>query len=348
VVKQNWKKLLKADPTDWLLEEGDPGVRYLALRDLADAGEKELKAARTKAHREGPIDIILDKMNPEGWWVHPGAVYSPKMMGTSWSVLALAQMGGSVEEDPRIGTACHYLMDTALSPGGQFSSTGEAYKTFSCLQGNMLYALMELGCRDKRLDKAYEWMARTITGENLPQKTTSAGITPDKGEKAKLYPYYYIIGPLFGCKHTPHCGWAGAKQMLALSRLPEERRTPLIKRAIETGTEFFLKGNTAKADFGDHNASKPDPRWRQFTFPVVGMDLLQVAEALTGLGYGKDPRFSNLLGLIREKQGAEGKWVREKNYGASHKWWVTYGAFDKPNKWVTLRAMRVLKRAGQG
>ena len=120
--KQDWKKLLKADPTDWLLEESDPGVRYLALRDIVGAGEKELKAARTKAHREGQIAMILDNMNPEGWWVHPGYVYAPKMMGTSWAILALAQMGGSIEEDERIATACNYLLDVSLSPGGQFSS----------------------------------------------------------------------------------------------------------------------------------------------------------------------------------------------------------------------------------
>lgn len=35
--QQDWKKSLKADPTDWLLESADIGVRYLALRDLTKA-----------------------------------------------------------------------------------------------------------------------------------------------------------------------------------------------------------------------------------------------------------------------------------------------------------------------
>jgi len=75
---KNWKKLLKADPTDWLLEESDPGVRYLALRDIVEADEKEVKEARQKAHREGPIATILDNMNPEGYWITPDQVYYPK------------------------------------------------------------------------------------------------------------------------------------------------------------------------------------------------------------------------------------------------------------------------------
>jgi hypothetical protein len=32
MVKQSWKKSLKADPAVWLLESDDPGVRYLALQ----------------------------------------------------------------------------------------------------------------------------------------------------------------------------------------------------------------------------------------------------------------------------------------------------------------------------
>jgi len=32
--QHDWKKLLKADPTNWLLEPDDPGVRYFALRDI--------------------------------------------------------------------------------------------------------------------------------------------------------------------------------------------------------------------------------------------------------------------------------------------------------------------------
>jgi hypothetical protein len=76
------KKALKADPTDWLLEESDPGVRYLALRDIVEADEKEIKAARRKAHREGPIAVILDNMryppdcggfNRAGIWRRPPA-----------------------------------------------------------------------------------------------------------------------------------------------------------------------------------------------------------------------------------------------------------------------------------
>jgi hypothetical protein len=345
--QQEWKKLLKADPTDWLLEEDDPGVRYLALRDLVEADEKEVKAARKKAHLEGPIAVILDNMNPEGWWLHPGAVYAPKCRGTSWSIISLAQMGGAIEEDKRIGTVYNYLLNNSLSTGGQFSGTGKAYTTFNCFQGNMIASLMDLGCRDKRLEAAYEWTARTVTGEGLPLQVTRDGLTPTDSSSMKLYPFSGITGPLFACRRTAHCAWAGAKIMLAFSRLPVERRSPLVKRAIETGVEYFFGNDPATANFPGELAPAPDKRWWKFHFPVVGMDLLQVAEVLTALGYGSDPRLANTLKVIRDKQDEQGRWLREKNYGYQHKWWVNYGLYEKPNKWVTLRAMRVLKRAGE-
>jgi len=151
---------LKADPTEWLLEPDDPGVRYLALRDIFEAGEKEIKAARRKAHREGPIARILSEMNPEGYWVKPGNVYANKCRGTVWSIISLAELGASTEEDKRVGAACAYLLDQALLKGGQFSPRGKPTNSGLCLQGNMLTSLLDLGYKDSRLDIAFEWMAR--------------------------------------------------------------------------------------------------------------------------------------------------------------------------------------------
>jgi hypothetical protein len=286
-------------------------------------------------------------MNPKGWWLHPGYVYMPKCQGTSWSIISLAQLGGSIEEDKRIATACSYLLDHALAKGGQFSSGGDASKTFNCFQGNMLTSLMDLGCKDERLDTAYEWTACIVTGEGLPTKVTREGLATAGSSSGKLFPFSYITGPLFSCRRIKHCAWAGAKVMIAFSRLPTKRRSPLVKRAIKAGVNYFFSTDPTTADFPGEMAPAPDKRWRKFHFPMVGMDLLQVAEALTALGYGADPRLATTLDLIRSKQDDYGRWALEKNYGYQHKWWVNYGSLNKPSKWVTLRALRVLKQAEQ-
>ena len=104
----SWQDELKGDPLPWLLERASPGVRYLALRDLLDrvASDPDLAAARAVAHREGPIATILESMDPTGYWVEPGPGYSGKYRSTVWSVIMLAQLGGRIAEDERIGQAC--------------------------------------------------------------------------------------------------------------------------------------------------------------------------------------------------------------------------------------------------
>lgn len=105
----SWKALLNGDALPWLLSEDTPGARYLALRDLLECGPDDAKfrAAARAAHREGPVAAILAQMDEAGYWVRPGAGYGPKYRGTVRSVIALAQLGASIEEEDRIAThAC--------------------------------------------------------------------------------------------------------------------------------------------------------------------------------------------------------------------------------------------------
>lgn len=130
--------------------------------------------------------------------------------------------------------------------------------------------------------------------------------------------------------------------MMAFSKLPVERRTPLIKKAIHQGVEFFLGIDPATAKYPTRDDSKPNRAWWKFGFPVFYVtDLLQLAETFAGMGYGDDPRLSNTLKIIREKQDHEGRWQLEYNYPG--KTWIDFGKKKEPNKWVTLRALRILK-----
>ena len=108
-----WKHPLRGDSLNWLLKSEIRNIRYLALRDLCDlsADDKKLKSARRLAHREGPIAVVLDHMEEEGYWVRPGPGYNPKYRSTVWSLILLAQLGANVMEDQRIGKSCKYLVD---------------------------------------------------------------------------------------------------------------------------------------------------------------------------------------------------------------------------------------------
>jgi hypothetical protein len=331
--------LVHDDTLAWLLEEDTPDVRYLALRDLVGLSpdDPELCAARRAAHLTGAIPTLLDPMNPEGSWVQPGPGYNPKYFSTVWSVILLAQLGASVEEDPRIAQACAYLLDHAFTASGQFSANGTPSGTADCLQGNLCWALVELGSQDPRLDAALEWMARTVTGE---------GLAPAGERRAPLRYYSGKIGPTFACgaNDRQSCAWGAAKVMLALSRWPVERRTPLIQRAIDHGVDFLFSVDPALATYPSPWTGKPSLNWWKFGFPVFYItDLLQIVEVLVRLGCGRDPRLAHALELVRSKRTPDGRWLLEYDYHG--KIWLDFGPKKQPNKWVTLRALRALKQA---
>ena len=332
------KNQLRGDSLPWLLEPADPGVRYLALRDLPEPSpaKRQLNLARRAAHKEGPIAEVLAHMQREGFWVKPGPGYNPKYTSTVWAVILLAQLGASVREDERIEQTCKYLVDHALADGGQFTMVASKAPsgTADCIQGNLLWSLLQLGYEDPRLERAFEWMARTVAGE---------GISPMTEKHAEVRYYAGKCGPTFACgaNNKLPCAWGGVKIMLAFSKLPVERRTPLIQRAIQHGMDFFFSVDPATAAYPNGWAAKPSGNWWKFGFPVFYItDILQIAEALVGLGYGDDPRLSNTLDLICEKQDTEGRWALEYDY--TGKTWLDFGKKKQPNKWVTLRALRVL------
>ncbi len=335
-----WQDQLKGDSLNWLLEPDMPGVRYLALRDLLDKpiDDPELRAARQAAHGQGPIATILARMQDEGYWAEKGPGYLPKYRSSVWSISLLAQLGGLVNEDERIWRACAYMLEHGLASGGQFTTSGGPSGTADCLQGNMCWAIPELGYDDPRLETAFEWMARTVTGE---------GLAPSSDRQAEMRYYAGKCGPWFACgsNNKLSCAWGAAKVMLAFSRLPEERRTPLVERAIQQGVDFLFSTDPAKADWPSGWAEKPSGNWWKFGFPVFYVtDLLQIIEALVALGYAADPRLANALEIIRQKQDVKGRWLLEYDY--TGKTWVDFGPKKQPNKWVTLRALRVLKKAG--
>jgi hypothetical protein len=180
------------------------------------------------------------------------------------------------------------------------------------------------------MNKAYEWMARSVTGE---------GIAPMEEREALVRYYAYKCGPTFACgvNNRLPCAWGGVKVMLAFSKLPVKRRTPLIKKAIEQGVDFFLAIDPVTANYPTRDHSKPNRAWWKFGFPVFYVtDLLQLAEAFVS-----DPRLSNTLDLIREKQDNEGRWQLEYDYPG--KTWIDFGSKKEPNKWVTVRALRIFK-----
>jgi hypothetical protein len=319
----------------WLLESDpeQPGVRYFALRDLLDRPEDdpEVQAAGAAIMATGPVPAILDAQYPEGYWVKPGGGYSPKYRSTVWQIIFLAELGAD-PADERVRRGCEYLLGHAIAVNGAFSAYQKPVPSgcIPCLNGNLLHALLRLGyADDERVVAALDWLARAVTGEGGFRYLKSG-----------------TSGPDFACSANgaQPCGWGANKALRALLAVPSPRRTPAVERALEAGAEFLLSRDPAAADYA--YTGRVSSTWFKLGFPLTyWSDVLETAGVLVDLGYGDDPRLANALQFVLDKQDDRGRWKLEN--ALSGKMWADIEEKRKPSKWVTLRALRVLKRVGQ-
>jgi hypothetical protein len=336
----DWIDGLRGDPRPWLLDEASPGVRHVALRQLCDRppDDPDVRAARAAAMQTHPIATILAAQDPAGWWAKPGSGYLPKYTSTVWQVVFLDQLGAD-GTDPRIQTACAYLLDHAQTTGGGFGAvaSGEARPAPStaihCLNGNLLRALIGFGrLDDERVGRSIDWQAAAITGEG----------------DIRFYKSW-LPGPGFRCGANDGlpCAWGATKALLALAGIPPGRRVPHVQRAIDVGVEFLLSREPATADYPmGYGNTKPNGSWFRIGFPSGYVaDVLQVLEALCVAGVAGDPRLGPAIDWLLAQQDDRGRWVNR--YAYAGKMVVDIDVQGQPSRWVTLRACRVLKAVAE-
>jgi hypothetical protein len=327
--------VVKGDPLPWLLEEDAPAVRHLALRRLLDrpALDPDVVEARRAAMAAAPIAPILAAQNPEGWWVQPGGGYGPKYSGTVWSLIVLDQLGAD-GEDPRIRAGCEHVFAHSQASSGGFAAVG-GFKArpvpssvIHCLNGNLLRALIGFGLLDdERVRRSVDWQVAAITGEGMERWYA---VTPGPGFRC-------------GANAGRPCAWGAAKAVLALARIPAAEQTPAVSRALEAGVEFLLSRDPAVADYPmPPGSTRPNGSWFKHGFPSGYVtDVLQVLEALCEAGAAGDARLGPAFDWLLAQRDAEGRWANR--YAYQGKMVRNIDRPGWPSKWVTLRALQVLK-----
>lgn len=325
---------LNDDPIPWLLERDkeNPSIRYFVLRDLMERPEDdpELCQAKEEIMTLGPIPVILNAQHPEGYWARPGGGYSPSYRTTFWQIIFLAELGADSKNE-RVQRGCEYLMSHNIAANGAFAMSKQPVPSsvVHCFNGDPLYALLRLGCAsDQRVRTALEWQVQAIIGKGQLRYFKSG-----------------TSGPGFACGYNQRkpCAWGATKALKALKTIPQDQRTSAIQHAIDIGTEFLLSCDPAVADYP--NTERVNSTWFKFGFPLsYQIDVLETTSVLAELGYGNDLRLVNALQFILSKQDRNGRWKMEKT--PNGKMWADIEEKGKPSKWITLRALRVLKISG--
>ncbi len=318
---------------DWLLETSNPVARHLALRDLVpEASTAELLSAGAQAMSADPIRSILENQQPEGFWVKPGGGYGPKYTGTVWQVIFLDQLGADPAH-PQVQAACEYILEHAQAIDGGFSYNSAPRRpppsgAAHCLNGNLLAALLGFGlAHDERVRDSVRWQTGAITGEahTFYQSGTS--------------------GPGFCCavNGKQPCAWGAIKAVIALSRVPADLRDHSVSVALQQGINFLLSVDPVTAAYPmTPGTTKPSGTWFKLAFPLgYTADVLQVLEALCAAGAAADTRLDPALEWLLAQRDASGRWVNRNAYHG--KLWSDFEKQGAPGKFVTIRALRVLR-----
>ena len=331
----NWKSVLTADPINWLLESDNPSVRYFTLCDLLEkpGSDPEVVKAKEDIMKTGVVPAILANQNrEEGTWEDPRRFYSAKYTGTVWQLIILAELGAN-EENGQIRAACEFILNHSQDLESNGFSQSSAVKTgggrhgevIPCLTGNLVWSLIRLGyLEDPRLQRALTWI------------TTYQRFDDGVEESPAGWPY--DMYEMCWGRHTCHMGVV--KALKALAEIPENKRSVEVKKTIEKGAEFLLIHNVYKRSHNLNRMSKPG--WRKFGFPLMYQtDALEISGILTQLGY-RDERMSAAIDLLISKQDKQGKWALENTFNGRFQ--VNIEQKDTPSKWISLKALTVLKR----
>lgn len=324
--------VLNADPREWLLEADNPSVRYLALTRILEKAETHpsVRKARREIMRSGPVPTILFKQDVGGYWGTAEDFYvRSKYRGTVWQLIVLASLGAD-GTDARVARACELVLDRSQDrDSGGFayrgnSSGGMHAAVLPCLTGNMVWSLIRLGYgNDPRVQRGIDWITRFQRFDDGIEKSPS-GWPYDRFEQC------------WG-KHTCHMGVV--KSLKALAEIPEERRSPEVKRSIVDAAEYLLKHHVHKKSHDLTSVAKP--AWTQFGFPLMwNTDALEMLAVLVSLGY-RDDRMGEAVDLVISKQNGDGRWSLETTFNGRFQ--VSIEQRGRPSKWVTIKALAVLK-----
>jgi hypothetical protein len=351
----SWRHILDKSPVEWLLEKENPSVRYFTLRDLFDKKESDIEVKQTKAAipNSKVISKIFSKQQPEGFWESRENPYHPKYKSTYWQIMTLGQLGID-KTDKRVQKACEFVFGLQLDEGGFSSYTREralqeyewmrtrthlkeklqpesetwaqslvTEHQYSCLTGNICTSMLRMGYEaDSKLKKALDWLVKIQNADG-----------------GWLCPYWKAH-----IKDKHACFYGTICPLEAFSEVPQNQRTLEMKDAIEKGAEFLLMHRLYKADH--HGYKIINRQWLKFSFPwFYGYHILRGLLILTKLGYTEDERMKYSVELLIQKRRQDGTWFLE---GApTGRMQVNIEAVGKPSKWITLNALRAIKRLSQ-
>lgn len=317
---------IPSDLRSWLVgSDADPSVRAFVRAELLDrpSDDPELIADRAQIGRDGWVARFLALQLAEGQWDNPGTTFSdlylPKYIASNWRLIMLGELGAT-RALPGVARGVELWLSRTAPPEDSMGGAGSEV----CFTGNAVRTAHALGFGDdRRVGAATEWLIGA-------QK-----------EDGGWHCFPSEVGTIDG--------W---EAMAAFAALAPSARSAAMRRAIERGAAFYLERH-----LWNEGTTRYAP-WTRLHYPVhYYYDYLVGLEFLTALGYADDERLRPALAHLESARDDAGRWRNEalhpdvgpdSDYSVRTPYYsVAIEPLGQPSRWITARALRVLRRAGR-
>jgi hypothetical protein len=307
-------KLWSESLISWLLEVENPPIRYRTLTELLErsAEDPDVRAAKEAIAYYPPVADLLAVQKPSGHWVQRD-YYLPKAYGTFWTLIVLADMGLS-KEDEHVNRGCEFIF-AHQRDDGQFCRrrriagkglTWEA-EAEPCTQARIVRFLIQFGYGDDpRIHSALEWLLATQRQDGMWLCSWACGR---------------------GCLR------ATLDFLRAAILNPTYARLPSTASAAAAVCSLLMQPNMGRYHVGE--------AWSVLVYPYFGYGLISALEALAELGYTQDhPKVVAAIEYLQSRRLPDGSWPLDERVERAP---FDFGIPGAPNKWLTLDGLHVLK-----
>ena len=309
------------EAVEWLLES-DPAIRWQVQSQLMDVGPEVALGERRRVATEGWGAQLLALQDPGGTWdggtYRPGWADGSKPFFDAW-------------------TATHFslqlLRELGLEPG-----CSEARRAVSLVRDNVLWDANDgpyFGGEAEPCVNGIALATGAYFGEDVAAIVDRllADQLDDGGWNC-----WAEYGATVSSFHTTICVLEGLLEWERTGSAPGAAT-----EARKAGEEYLLERSLFRRRAGREIV---DPRFTMFSNPTYWYyDLLRGLDHFRSAGGEMDPRCAEGIELVLAKRDDEGRWPLENRHqGATH--FRLDGAEGEPSRWITLRALRVLRWAG--
>jgi len=294
---------------DWLLDS-DPAIRWQVMRDLTDAPADEVEAERAKVATDGWGAQLLAAQPPDGVW--GGGAYFPEWTSTTSTLSLLRQFGLNPESD-----AARHSVDL-VRENAKWEHEGQRYfdgEVEPCINGQAV-----------AIGAYFGQDVRGIVDRLLTEQMEDGGWNCEQENGSTRGSFESTINVLEGLLEYERAAGPEGAVMAARMRGQDYLLDRHLLRRLSTG-------------------EVAQPRWLYLAFPTGWhYDPLRALDYLRDAGVTPDERTAEAIAVIASKRDADGRWPLEHAFHDELA--VDLGeALGQPSRWLTLRALRVLRWA---